>query len=262
MRFVSQLAFLSSILALVPFTPTAFADPIVCDLTAGGTCEINGGIFSTVRLQPTGTGVIDSFVRVQDKGDEQGYNTSHRPVQFDEKKDPNFTRDILVSEVGTTLINGVPYAAFYLDINEPAGGGKQFITLDQLELFTSDLSKLTGYTGTPNTADGTLPGATKVYDMDLGGDNAVQLNYKLFGGGSGQSDMVFYLPKSLFTGDYVNLFSEFGNIDGNSIKANSEAGFEEWFTIQQEQTPVPEPATIGLLGLGLLSLARYRKRRA
>jgi hypothetical protein len=261
MRSAVKLVLLVGIFGFISYTP-AVAAPIVCDLTTATSCTINGGIFSVLEIHPAGTGLIDSFVRVQEKGDESGYNTSYRAVQFDEKTDPNFTRDLRISEVGTTDINGVLYAAFYLDVNEPASGDKELITLDQLELFTTNLPMRTGYTGTPNTASGDLPGTTKVYDLDFGGDNYVQLSYNRIGRGSGSSDMVFYLPMSLFTGEYVNLYSQFGNIDGSANKFDSEAGFEEWFTRRSTVgiAAVPEPATLLLVALGLLGgVHSYRK---
>jgi hypothetical protein len=262
------------LLTFVAFTP-AFTSPIVCDLRTEDSCAINGGIFAAVELQPTGTGVINSFLRVQEKGTEQGYNTSYRPVQFDEKTDPNFTRDLSIAEVGITTIGGLDYATFYLDINEPSAREKEFLTLDQLELFTTDETLRTGYTGTANTSSGDLPGTTKIYDLDFGADNYVQLSYNRFAGGSGQSDMAFYLPMSLFTGNYVNLFSQFGIIDNNPNKFGadkpfgSEAGFEEWFSVESASggqpppviTAVPEPATLALVGIGLLALTRHARKR-
>src|SRR5205085_10008458 len=85
--------------ALFGFLPNA-AHAGVLDLTtpnASGT--INGGYFQQTDYQPTGTGKIDSFVRIQAKGIEQGYNTDYRPLQFDEKKDPQHTRSLLLSAV-------------------------------------------------------------------------------------------------------------------------------------------------------------------
>ena len=264
MRPFCQLLALSCVLSIVSVA-TAWAEPIVCDLrTTTSSCTINGGIFSVFEVHPAGTGVIDSFVRVQEKDTEQGYNTSYRPVQFDEKTDPNHTRDLQVSELGSVMIGTTAYAAFYLDINEPAGGGKEFLTLDQLELFTTNSPMRTGYVGTANTPDGSLPGTTKVYDLDATGDNYVQLDYNRIGKGSGSSDLVFYYPIAAFTGTYVNLFSQFGNIDGSANKFTSEAGFEEWFALQRSVSisEIPEPGTLTLLGGGLLGLARRYKRRA
>lgn len=246
----------------------------ICDLTTATattdvSCTINGGIFQTNEQHPTGTGYIDSFLRVQQKGSEQGYNTSGRPVQFDEKTDPNFTRDLTLSSIGTKTINGTVYREFFLDVNEEASrNGKNFITLDQLEVFTSNTASLTGaYSngGIANSgATGSLAGATKIYDLDNGTDNFVQIDYLVKGSGSGSSDMAFYLADSLFKDRYVYLFSQFGKIDNNNAKYASGAGFEEWFTKSATppvNTAVPEPASLVLFGTGLAAAA-WRRRRS
>jgi hypothetical protein len=214
---------------------------------------------------------------LQQNGWEQGYNTSYRPLQADVqmKVDPNYTRNLTLGEVGTKNINGTLYREFFLDVNEPAAAVKNWITLDQLEVFISDQANLHSYSAaTANSGAGVLSGATKIYDLDNGSDNYVQLDYAFKGSGSGSSDMVFYLADALFTNrsasSFVYLFSQFGDlglINGPSgddkNKFESQAGFEEWFTkaIPRPVTSVPEPTLTLLVGSALAG-AVWRRRRA
>ena len=60
--------------------------------TVGG-----NAFFQQIPPQSTGTGVIDSFLRVQANTAEDGFNTSSRPLGMDQHTDPNFTRTLLLS---------------------------------------------------------------------------------------------------------------------------------------------------------------------
>jgi hypothetical protein len=197
------------------------ATPTVDLTTAGAFGEINGAIYRQFSPQPTGTGFIDSFVRLQAKGagaqTEQGYNTDARPLQFDENRSPQFTRSLLLSSVPLVDIGGVTYREFLLDINQKAS--QPYLSLDHLRLYQGNAPDVTGYDATTNL----LAGLSPVYDMTAGGDNWVQLNARL-SHGSGSGDMLLYVPNSDFTGSasYVYLYSNFGA----HYMANS--GFEEW----------------------------------
>ena len=95
-------------------------NPDVSLTSAGASGTINWAIYSQTDIQPTGTGYIDSFVRVLAKSNgtvEQGYNTDARPVQYNELTG-NFTHSIRLSDVPEVTINGVKYRAFILDVNQ------------------------------------------------------------------------------------------------------------------------------------------------
>ena len=196
--------------------------PAVVDLTtAGASGTLNSAIFQQTSVQPTGSGVIHSFVRLNPGGNvavEQGYNTDARPLQYDENNSPVFTRSLQLTESPIVTINGVAYREFLLDINQKSSS--PLLSLDELRIYVGNAPNLFGYD--PNTQQ--LAGLNPVYDLDAGGDNYVLLNARL-SHGSGSGDMFFYVPDAQLTqagGSYVYLYSKFGvTVAGNG-------GFEEW----------------------------------
>jgi len=213
----------------------------------GGVMFDQGAIFAQINVQPTGTGVIQSFLRLQNTPTEQGYNTDARSynnggngpsasgvkTQFDEKSDPNFTRSIQLGAIPKVTVCSqgtcTTYREFFLDINENSADPGHMLSLDQLEIFTSSSSTLNYYqpgAGTANSSlSNPLTGASSqlIYTLDTGftntpdnpfTDNWINLDYLTNSGGSGKGDMVFYLPDRLFTGmsgsTNVYLYSQFG----------------------------------------------------
>lgn len=212
------------------------------DLTSYGSSGIaNGAIFRQADPQPTGSGVIHSFVRIQGSGVEQGYNTDARPLQFDENKSPTFTRSLAVGDVPVVHVGNTDYREFMLDINQKSSS--PLLSLDELRLYIGGARNLTGYNSTTNS----LAGLTPAYDMDGAGDATVKMDYRL-NPGSGGGDMFVLIPNSAFAGSSPNSFVYLYSKFGGSWGANS--GFEEW-AVRQGCGCAPQPAqqTSSLSGL-------------
>ena len=235
------------------------------NLTGGGDASgtINGAIFQFTNQQPTGTGVIDPFLRLQDNPNEQGYNTSGG-TPFDAKAGI-WTHDITFADLSasSTTINGVLYYTVLLDVNE-ASGKKSLISLDELQFYTSSV-------GSQTTTDVSSLGTLR-YTFNPG--DYVLLDYAL-NSGSGSGDMLAHIPAAFFAGtlatDFVYLYSEFGYTA--AADSNSESGFEEWALRLNPSggggeggRPVPEGLPIwfgsGILGLlcGVDFIRRQRRK--
>jgi len=243
--------------ALFFLTSAAAQAAIVVDLTTRGSKgTIGGAIYQQFSPQPTGTGVLNTFLRIQADGVEQGYNTDFRKVDLNQTPDPS-TRSLPLSEVPKVTIDGVLYREFLLDINE--SNNKSLLSLNDVQLFLASDPNLIGYAnlGTP------------IYQMDAGGNNSVKLDYSL-NSGSGSGDMVMYVPQTDFdagNGAYVYLFSRFGQpIPGDAADVSADAGFEEWAAGKKGPRgtiipiTVPEPSSISLLIIAAGTLLRRRGR--
>ncbi|HEV8379586.1 MAG TPA: hypothetical protein VGP99_12105 [Tepidisphaeraceae bacterium] len=219
----------------------------------------NGGLFYQTDLQPTGTGVLQPFVRIQAKPIEEGYNTDG-VIEFNTKDQPgNWTHSITLSQVPIVTIDGVQYREFVLDINESTAQNNRFLSMNEMQVYLSNVPNLSLMDRTAMTFASPAGNVTNlVYDLDSGADKLVRMDYSL-ASGSGSGDMFAYIRNDLFVGSgpYVYLYSKFGNPDG------SDAGFEEWATRPGTAPAVPLPASIwgGLALLGLMGAAKIRSRR-
>jgi len=223
------------------------------DLTqsASDTELINGAYFYGAAASATGTGLIDSFVRLNTNTDvEQGYNTDYRPLQYDE--DASWTHALAVSQVPQVDLfgNDVMYKEILLDINQSGSSTGRLISLDTLKIYQASTNVLAGYpTGWGDP----------IYQM--GADDYVLLNASL-NSGSGSGDMFLYVPASLFgAGGYVYLYSVFGMNNPNT------GGFEEWAVRigvssggggAPPVVPIPAGVILGFLGL---SVTGWKLRR-
>ena len=157
--------------------------------------------------------------------------------------------------------NNIP--VFYMDMNQVGSAANLFFSGE-----VNIINPLTGASvhnwamdNTPQPGDGTYdPASMTVAAHEIGpligasGYNYGVVDHNL---GSGKADFIAYAPTmdlSLFDPNYLFVT--------HFEMANLSDGFEEIFLTGNITTaPVPEPGTMMLLGMGMLGLAVYGKRR-
>ncbi len=177
-----------------------------------------------------GTGIFNSFVRIQADGSEQGYNTNGT-LEFDTKSG-TWTHAIKVSEIpvvpcasadGNQTTPGLCWELFS-DINENNNTPK--LSLNDVEIYFTTNANLTGYPfagPAPNVA-------TKVYDFS----GEIKIND--VNQGSGRGDLRYLVP---IGGISIPANCNFGNSAcatyfvlytrwGTSSGYTTDGGFEEW----------------------------------
>jgi len=143
---VARASALAAAVAAGTFVMASSAEATILNLTAANsTGTINGAEFSTNTQQPTGSGVIHSFVRISAANQlvVQGYNTDNRPLQFDENNSGTFTHSLPTADLQVVSKGGTDYYKFLLDINQQSSD--PLLSLNELEIYQSNSNTLNGY---------------------------------------------------------------------------------------------------------------------
>ena len=146
----------------MPTTPTV-------DLTFDGASgTINGGVYMTGTYDAAPT-TFYSFLEVRHNGTENGYNTNGT-LQYNTLDDQNATHSILLANIPMVIgdgsqgtVAGEAYRVFNLNIGE-AGGTKQLLSLDSLQIWQEESGSLTGFT--PDSGFAGSHTNDLVYNMD------------------------------------------------------------------------------------------------
>ncbi len=235
-------------------------DPSVSEVTIG-----DGRFRAEVLPGSSGTGVFDTFLKINARPMEHGYNTSASGV-MDNAAGP-WTRNLQVGDMSMVQdLNGRYLMSIGLDLNEPNSAGARYQSLDAFQVYVSPI-------GSQSTSDQTQLG-TLIYNMDAVQDNALLLDVnRNSASGSGRSDLNIYLDLSLFAdvkpSDYIYFYMHMGGVGLGEAPQypnhsfTNEGGFDELRkdSSLQSVSAIPEPSAALLLALAATGLMARRSRR-
>jgi hypothetical protein len=226
----------------------AFATNYTIDLTtAGSSGTVNGGIFVQGGVG-AGTGTFDPFLSISPGGStpqEAGVNSCvDNPTAVGCKGNTYDTfygggRTHAIQVAGIPSIhypnaNGPLYRQFSLDANDQ--GADDFMSIDEVKIFTDDQANLHEFDGNNTFADDTGTAALNVWDTD---DTGVLMRSQSLTPGSGVSDITLLIPNDRFPtncfygsttcNQWLYFWTHMGGagvINGHNYDVT--AGFEEW----------------------------------
>jgi hypothetical protein len=284
---------ISAVASIALVASTAIAQEY--DLTPRGSqsFDVPGDVGGTAVIsdfweQPTGTGVFDPFLSLDANGQtsvgnnyvEQAYNTDGFTALYLDEHRPQWNNLLTYGDLATINKNGIDYKAFILDANEP-GGKKSLISIDNIRIYTSATDNTASVADDITQLDnlGTLrwamnePLATGPVppDSNFNVDTWVKLDARQenvshgnANGGSGQGDMIVYIPVSAFGDALATDFVWMYNLNGvhytSDVNNASESGFEEWRAVMGTTTVPDGGSTLALFGLGLLAVGVMGRR--
>lgn len=220
--------------------------------TLGAAVTIQSAIFSQGNAGHSGT--VEPFLRIQANGGEQGFGTNFRPLEPDAVSTlvhslplTSLRRVLLTTPQGSDY-----YFEFHLDANESTTSGNNFLSVDQLRLYTA---------AAPDIATASALDMTGIlrYNMDQLADETLLLDTALELG-TGSIDLTIHVPTSLFAdamdGDYLYLFIRAGDqLVVGSRNYGGSGGFEEMRALvgtasSVEPTAAAGPPWLRVLGVG------------
>lgn len=202
----------------------------VINLTAPGASHtINGSgedaiILDSVNIG-SGTGNYNTFLAIGDNdGNEFGFNSNDTsPINpTNPNQDLSKSEVVLLSTVPITVIGGVEYYEFRMDLNEPNNATAGQISLDTFKIYSSASSTIEDLA--------VLQAQNLVYNMDAGADGDISVVLSELSSGSGTDDYAILVPVSKFAGldpatTYMYVYAEMGYLGGDSV---GDGGFEEF----------------------------------